>query len=75
MPRRTPEEVRAAEAKFTEQRESVIERYRNGESAASLSRKFRVSPAWVAGQMEAWGVEVRDSGAAGRASGTRSRPF
>ncbi|GAV42089.1 hypothetical protein [Streptomyces acidiscabies] len=69
MPRRTPEEVRAAEAEFIEQRESVIERYKRGESAAALSRKFRVRSSWITHQLRTWGVEVRDSSAAGRVNG------
>ncbi|MEU1306107.1 MULTISPECIES: hypothetical protein [Streptomyces] len=57
--RRTEIEVRAAQAEFTDSRTSVITRYRDGESIASLARSFHVSHAWVAERLDEWGVSRR----------------
>jgi len=53
--RRSSAEVRAARAEFVNARESVVERHRQGVSAAALAREFRVSPTFVAERLAEWG--------------------
>ncbi|MFJ6668510.1 helix-turn-helix domain-containing protein [Streptomyces sp. NPDC091383] len=72
--RRTSEEVQQAQDKFTKCRDTVVIRYRKGESVASLAREFAVQPRWARAQMDKWGVPRRDqSAAASLANRTRVR--
>ncbi|MEU9334071.1 hypothetical protein AB0D49_13065 [Streptomyces sp. NPDC048290] len=41
-----------------------LDPYATGTSAARLAREYRVDPHWLAGQLAAWGVPVRDQNAA-----------
>ncbi|MGW6061719.1 hypothetical protein [Streptomyces sp. NPDC055189] len=75
MPRRTKAEVEAARAAFIKARDSVIQRYQDGESAAQLSREFRVNSTWFADKLEKWGVPVRDRSAAAVVRGPGVRPL
>ena len=61
--RRSSTEVRAARAEFINSRESVVDRYRQGASAAALAREFRVSPTFVAERLVEWEVAMRTSSA------------
>ncbi|WP_143203000.1 hypothetical protein [Streptomyces sp. CB02460] len=64
MPRRTRAEIKQAQHECADDRTVVIERYQAGESAARLARGYQVTPAWLAMQLETWGVQVRDRAAA-----------
>ncbi|MEW2635741.1 hypothetical protein AB0903_29910 [Streptomyces sp. NPDC048389] len=75
LPRRTKAEVTAARTQFIEQRETVVKRYQDGESAASLAESFGVSGTWVAEQFDAWGVPRRDRSAAAVVRGPGVRPL
>ncbi len=75
MPRRSKAEVEQAQTECTDDRDDVISRYQAGESAARLSREYRVNPAWLAWQLETWGVKVRDRSAAAAVRGPGVRPL
>jgi len=57
--RRSSAEVRAARAGFISARESVVDRYRQGTSAAALAREFRVSATFVAERLAEWEAETQ----------------
>ncbi|MFE7133054.1 hypothetical protein ACFVIM_19565 [Streptomyces sp. NPDC057638] len=42
-------------------RESIIFRYRDGQSARRLAREFGVSAGWLGEQLRAWGVPTRNA--------------
>ncbi|ANZ18810.1 hypothetical protein SNOUR_27800 [Streptomyces noursei ATCC 11455] len=76
MPRRSREELTKARSKFIANRENVIARYNEGESAASLARSYDyVGDGWVARQLDAWGVPRRDRSAAAVARGPGVPPM
>ncbi|MHC5905856.1 hypothetical protein ACVNF4_18435 [Streptomyces sp. S6] len=60
--RRSSAEVTQARAEFVRARGSVVDRYRQGVSAAALAREFRVSPTFVAERLVEWGVIRREGG-------------
>jgi len=60
--RRSSTEVRAARAEFITARETVMDRYQQGTSAAALAREFRVSPTFVAERLAEWEVARRAGG-------------
>lgn len=75
MTRRSKAEVEQAQTRCAEDRDDVISRYQAGESAARISREYRVNPAWLAVQLEGWGVQVRDRSAAAVVRGPGVRPL
>ncbi|GGU57895.1 hypothetical protein GCM10010211_23470 [Streptomyces albospinus] len=76
MPRRSREELTEARNKFIANRENVIARYNEGESAASLARSYAsIRDGWVAKQVDAWDVPRRDRSAAAVARGPGVPPM
>ncbi|MFE7133574.1 hypothetical protein ACFVIM_22220 [Streptomyces sp. NPDC057638] len=69
MPADGRERVRASE-------ETVVARYRGGETIKGLAAEYRVSDAWLKKQLTGWGVAVRDVRAARvlRAQQRRDQP-
>jgi hypothetical protein len=59
LPRRTNEEVAAARAKVIAERETVVTRYRDGESMKMLAEAYEVDSTWLAGQFSEWNEPVR----------------
>lgn len=65
--RRSPAEVQAARDELLAARATVTQEYAQGESLASIARRYRVDPEWLREQFEAWGGGVASRSVGGRA--------
>ncbi|WP_190125862.1 hypothetical protein [Streptomyces inusitatus] len=62
MPRRTPAEKAAARNRVIADRNTVINRYGQGDSLRAIARTYDVHAPWLAARLTRWGVEVRAHG-------------
>lgn len=75
MSRRTKAEVEAARGKVIAERETVVQRYRKGESMAALCRMHEVDSTWLSERFDEWGEPRRDRSAASVVRGPGVQPI